>query len=299
MTKSKVFISYSGKNRDLARNLYCYLNDNGADVFQFDESARPGDLAWRKILENINSSDYFIVLWSREAAESNSVIEEIEQAHYQRVNTKKPVMIPVVWTDAPQVDIHLQKVTSLFFINEESLKERLISLLGLDSKEDRVESSTTFKPEPKPIIKPDPKPIIKPETVLSASGKYEILSDGSLKSLKTGLIWEAYDDGKEYTWDKAMERAKNATTHGQTDWRLPKLDELKTLQEEQENQEDGLWADPVLKLNKYKTGWSRYWSSTLLASAFGEAWFVLFHNGSVFWSYRTLENYVRCVRSGK
>lgn len=73
----KVFISYASKDRQLADRLRTDLATAGADPWQFDHSAVPGTDAWDVILTRIGQSDYFLVVLSLQAVESDAVREEI------------------------------------------------------------------------------------------------------------------------------------------------------------------------------------------------------------------------------
>jgi hypothetical protein len=73
----KVFISYVSADRELATQLRADLETAGADPWQFDHSAVPGTDAWDVILDRISQSDYFLVLLSPQALESQAVREEM------------------------------------------------------------------------------------------------------------------------------------------------------------------------------------------------------------------------------
>ncbi|MCI5219842.1 MAG: DUF1566 domain-containing protein [Candidatus Electrothrix sp. LOE2] len=71
-------------------------------------------------------------------------------------------------------------------------------------------------------------------------GQYIDHGDGTVTDTKTGLMWKRCSEGlsgvncedgkaKEYTWNDAVERFKNVEYAGYSDWRLPTIDELKTL----------------------------------------------------------------------
>ena len=91
---SKVFISYSTADRELAKRLHDDLRDHGATVYQFEESAKPGSDAWDQVLTAIDESDFFVVLLTPEAVKSNAVREEISHAKYRNINHNAPILIP-------------------------------------------------------------------------------------------------------------------------------------------------------------------------------------------------------------
>jgi len=50
-----------------------------------------------------------------------------------------------------------------------------------------------------------------------------------VKDTRTGLMWAAEDNGRNVTWQEAKEYCKSYRGGGYTDWRMPTLDELKSL----------------------------------------------------------------------
>ena len=100
--RPKVFISYVSADRELATQLRADLEMAGADPWQFDYSAIPGTDAWDVILNRIAESDYFLVLLSPQALQSQAVREEIDHAHYSRLNgpEQRPVQIPLILDDS-------------------------------------------------------------------------------------------------------------------------------------------------------------------------------------------------------
>ncbi|MCI5137401.1 MAG: DUF1566 domain-containing protein [Candidatus Electrothrix sp. AR1] len=71
-------------------------------------------------------------------------------------------------------------------------------------------------------------------------GQYIDHGDGTITDTKTGLMWKRCSEGlsgvnceegkvKEYEYDDAVQRFKNVEYAGYSDWRLPTIDELKTL----------------------------------------------------------------------
>ena len=93
----KIFISYSTKDKAQAEKLYKDLNEAGAAVFQFGQSATIGHPVWKEILTWIKGADVFIVLVSKSSNNSPPVQEEIEQAHYCYINqNKRPLLVSAI-----------------------------------------------------------------------------------------------------------------------------------------------------------------------------------------------------------
>ena len=102
----------------------------------------------------------------------------------------------------------------------------------------------------------------------------------------TGLIWT-----KEYsgtvTWQNALSYCENLNYGGQTDWRLPNIEELKTLV-------DDTISSPESTFPGMPS--SYFWSSSSYAFHTDYAWLVGFDYGFVTDSYKTSKSYARCVR---
>jgi len=115
--KPKVFISYVDADRGLATQLRVDLEAAGADPWQFDHSAIPGTDAWDLILTRISQSDYFLVLLSPQALESQAVREEIDHAHYSRLNgpERRPVQIPLILDDSIKVPPKLVRAVRMAY----------------------------------------------------------------------------------------------------------------------------------------------------------------------------------------
>ncbi len=102
----------------------------------------------------------------------------------------------------------------------------------------------------------------------------------------TGLQWT-----KEYfslvAWGNAFFYCWNLDYGGATDWRLPNIEELKTLVD------DTIW-DPASTFPGMPSG--IFHSSSSLARYTGDAWQVYFSSGSMFIGNKPQTSNVRCVR---
>ncbi len=104
----------------------------------------------------------------------------------------------------------------------------------------------------------------------------------------TGLIWT-----KEYsgtvTWENALSHCESLNYGGYTDWRLPNIEELKTLLD------DTIYS-PASTFPEMPS--SSFWSSSSLLFSNDNAWFVSFNNGAVSFDPKTNINRhaTRCVR---
>ncbi len=112
------------------------------------------------------------------------------------------------------------------------------------------------------------------------------------------LTMDVDNDGypDKLTWEEALDAAENLDLATKNDWRLPSINELRSLLDfsRQYPAIDPIFSDT--------TSSSFYWSSTSLASYGSHAWLV--HFGTIINAYdgesdKTTEWYVRAVRGGE
>jgi hypothetical protein len=96
-TQSRIFISYkrSAKpDEPLAKRLYAALSQAGHRVF-IDQTMKVG-IEWaREIDQQIEASDFFVVLLSDASVDSEMVAKEVEYAYQQNQHTGKSRLLPV------------------------------------------------------------------------------------------------------------------------------------------------------------------------------------------------------------
>lgn len=115
--------------------------------------------------------------------------------------------------------------------------------------------------------------------------------NGTVTDKQTGLMWQQRDDGEIMDWYAAKSYSKNLVLSGFTDWRLPDIDELKSLIKN--------GVSPTIDSVYFPgTQMSHFWSSTSYIFNSSFAWIVGFSAGLVAYRYKTLAYYVRCVRGG-
>ncbi len=106
---------------------------------------------------------------------------------------------------------------------------------------------------------------------------------------------EFQDDtvGSKMTWESAISYCENLTLSGHSDWRLPNINELKSIIDRSGNQ-------PHIVYGFQKTSYDYpYWSSTSYEIDEFNAWYVNFDEGSVYYDLKAYNYYVRCVRDGE
>jgi len=131
-------------------------------------------------------------------------------------------------------------------------------------------------------------------------------ADGTLTDTQTGLMWAQCIEGMSgsgcttgsadtYTWQAALNRADSSTLASYHDWRLPNINELVSIVEEQ-------CYDPAINLSIFPntpTIASNFWSASPYANLSNSAWAVFFYNGMSGVYGRDSSLYVRLVRDGQ
>ncbi len=135
---------------------------------------------------------------------------------------------------------------------------------------------------------------------------------GMVQHKPTGLVWKRCAEGQAwdgvtctgmaatYTWQQAFARADAVNTNaagtqnlGATDWRLPNVNELKSLVEMG-------CTSPSINLTQFPniSAWL-FWSGSPIAGVPGDAWGVYFGNGVDGWLNRSDAYHLRLVRAGQ
>lgn len=113
-------------------------------------------------------------------------------------------------------------------------------------------------------------------------GSVKIVTDAT-----TGLIWtKAYNSPA--TWINALSYCENMSYAKSTDWRLPNIEELKTLI-------DSGSQSPASSFPGITS--SEVWSSSSARNDAAIAWYVSFVDGEVNYTGKANTKYARCVRS--
>jgi len=115
--------------------------------------------------------------------------------------------------------------------------------------------------------------------------------DGTVSDTATGLMWQQATAGA-YSWQEALTAAEILNLAGYDDWRLPDINELRTLIEYNPS---GTSINTTFFPDT--STWS-YWSSTSYDTYTGGAWVVNFSLGYDDIDYKTYTYNVRAVRGG-
>ena len=108
----------------------------------------------------------------------------------------------------------------------------------------------------------------------------------------TKLEWQDDAITDEMEWQEAIEYCEGLELEEHTDWRLPNINELKTII-------DRSRYNPAIVSAFEQTSSNYYWSSTTYENYHEHAWNVYFFYGSVGYYSKDGDRYVRCVRAGQ
>ncbi|KPA09674.1 caspase [Candidatus Magnetomorum sp. HK-1] len=118
-------------------------------------------------------------------------------------------------------------------------------------------------------------------------------SDGTVSDKSTCLMWQKNAPGHQMTWKEALVYCKKLTLAGQSDWRLPSVEELRSIV-------DYSKYKPAIDSQIFPNTMSAfYWSSTSNANYTGYAWGVHFNYGYGNGNAKSSSYYVRAVREGQ
>jgi hypothetical protein len=133
-----------------------------------------------------------------------------------------------------------------------------------------------------------------------------VSQNGTVTDSRTGLTWKKCSEGQTgsncdglaniYTWEHALQQAQNVNSKGgfagHKDWRVPTLNELKSLIERD--------IDPAINSKIFintPNQDGRYWTSLADINFAKEyAWIVYFYNGTQESTSKRMELYLRLVR---
>lgn len=143
-------------------------------------------------------------------------------------------------------------------------------------------------------------PNIKADT---PDSRFTVNADNTVTDKVTGLIWMRCSLGQSgadcstgmayfSNWERAL--AQNGYTFaGQSDWRLPNINELASIIERK-------CYDPAINLSVFPaTTSSDYWSSSPSANNHKYVWVVNFYGGFDHDKYKDFNYHVRLVRGGQ
>ncbi len=113
--------------------------------------------------------------------------------------------------------------------------------------------------------------------------------DGSITDNLTNLVWQKIPEIDTITWEDALNYAENLSLAGKTDWRLPNIKELQSINDES-------ISNPSISQTYFTTaGAINFWSSTTLPNQTVKAWYMDTQFGIVSHYPKTSKRSVICV----
>ena len=108
----------------------------------------------------------------------------------------------------------------------------------------------------------------------------------------TGLTWQKIQSSNAMTWEEALAYSNSLSFAGKSDWRLPNVKELQSLN-------DVALSKPSFNKNYFTNVLSgNYWSSTTMINALSRAWDINVDYGIVSYNEKTVPENVIVVRGG-
>lgn len=117
--------------------------------------------------------------------------------------------------------------------------------------------------------------------------------DGTVTDNYTGLVWQKVQSATAYSWEEALAYASSLTLTGKSDWRIPNVKELYSLNDEK------LHAPSFNKTFFPSIASGNFWSSTTLPNQTTKAWDINVDYGIVSYNEKTVKEYVLCIRGGQ
>lgn len=116
--------------------------------------------------------------------------------------------------------------------------------------------------------------------------------NGTTTDLLTDLIWQQIPYSDSITWEQALTLADTLTFSGYSDWRLPNIKELQSINDES-------LINPSINQTFFSgVNVNHYWSSTSLPNQTTKAWYLDTHFGITTYQFKTNKLYALCVRGG-
>lgn len=135
-----IFISFSNADGHIVNEVINTISDKDVHFFVANYSISPGESISKKLKKGIEQCDLFVLIWSRNAKESNWVQQEIGYAIAKEKNIlplvlHKNIELPAFIRDIKYLEIHDDPYHSYWWLKEHVFqnvkKKNNKSLLGL------------------------------------------------------------------------------------------------------------------------------------------------------------------------
>jgi formylglycine-generating enzyme required for sulfatase activity len=124
------------------------------------------------------------------------------------------------------------------------------------------------------------------------TSRFKDNGDSTVTDQSTGLVWQKFPAGSTMVWEDALKYGEALAQGGFTDWRIPNIKELQSLNDE-------TLLNPSVD-RTFFPGFAvgKFWSSTTQFNATTRAWYMDFQYGIATYELKTTAFYIICVRGG-
>lgn len=117
--------------------------------------------------------------------------------------------------------------------------------------------------------------------------------NGSITDNLTQLVWQKVPFADSLSWEQALSYADTLTLAASSDWRLPNIKELQSINDERR-------INPSLNNTFFSVSApGKYWSSTTLPNQTTKAWYLNTQFGITTYDQKTVKHYILCVRGNQ
>lgn len=116
--------------------------------------------------------------------------------------------------------------------------------------------------------------------------------DGTITDILTNLTWQQIPYSDSMTWENALLIVDTLTFAGYTDWRMPNIKELQSINDE------SLISPSVSQTYFSGVTVNHYWSSTSLPNQTTKVWYLDTRFGITTYEFKTNQLYLLSVRGG-
>jgi len=106
--------------------------------------------------------------------------------------------------------------------------------------------------------------------IIGKDGRFIAGDKGIVLDTKTGLMWAAKDNGRDINWENAKRYCENYQGGEYTDWRMPKLGELKNLYDPSKRNRHGYYITRLIDITSYAPWTSETSGSSIVVGYFGD-----------------------------
>ncbi|MFX0140071.1 MAG: TIR domain-containing protein [Candidatus Hodarchaeota archaeon] len=136
--QSKIFLSHSNKDKKFVKELVNRLTNDGFSVWYDDWEIKIGDSIINKINEGISTSDFLIIVLSKNSVNSKWVKEELNAATIKNIESKGIFILPILISECKIPPLLTDKKYADFSLDPDDAYEKLVTSIkhNLEKSED-------------------------------------------------------------------------------------------------------------------------------------------------------------------